>query len=184
MPIEDWDARYRAGKLDPQPAPLLIEAVDLLPPGRALDVACGPGRHALHLARAGWRVTAVDGSRVAIAALQQRAARERLAIQAVVADLERGEFVIEPERYDLVCDFFYLQRDLFPAMLAGLRPGGVFAGVIHMHTPGFTPRHPEFLVSSGELREFFRGWKILYYSERPPEGGHRRATAQILARRA
>lgn len=41
------------------------ECADLVP-GRALDLACGEGRNALWLAEAGWTVTAVDFSAVAI----------------------------------------------------------------------------------------------------------------------
>ena len=40
-------------------------------------------------------------------------------MDARVADLERGEFEIEPGAYEVVCDFYYLQRDLFPRMRAG-----------------------------------------------------------------
>jgi SAM-dependent methyltransferase len=42
------------------------EVVAPLPAGRALDVAAGEGRHAVWLARRGWRVHAVDFSAVAL----------------------------------------------------------------------------------------------------------------------
>ena len=177
MMARNWDEYYRiAENLDFTPAPLLVEVADLLPPGDALDLACGHGRNALYLARVGWKVTAVDSSRVALGLLGQRAAG--LPIEAVGADLERHEFVIAPSAYDLVCDFFYLQRDLFPALRQGVRPGGVFAGAIHL----FDESHPSaFAIHPGELRAAFDGWKILYYSE-GAEAGHRRRAARILAR--
>ena len=138
----------------------------MLPPGDALDLGCGVGRNALHLARLGWQVTAVDASSVAIEALRRRAAT--LAVHAVRADLERGEFSIAPESYDLICDFFYLQRDLFPQIRDGVRLGGVFAGAIKLTG--------SFRLEPGELRELFSGWKISYYSETE--------SAQIIARKA
>ncbi len=161
------------------PEPLLVSTVDELSPGRALDLACGTGRHALYLARLGWSVTAVDGSRIALARLRREAARLGLEIDVHAADLETGEFAIEPEAYDLICDFFYLDRSLFPQIRAGVRPGGLFIGVLHRFdgTPG------SYLLQSGELREAFAGWQVIYYSESPAEGGHRRATASIVARR-
>ena len=177
--ISDWDERYRAQPgFDRPPEPLLVSTAGELAPGRALDLACGTGRHALYLARLGWRVTAVDGSEVAVAELRRQAAG--LEIDARTANLEAGEFVIEPDGYDLICDFFYLDRRLFPQIRAGVKPGGLFVGILHRFdgTPG------RYLLESGELREEFTGWKILYYSERPAEGGHRRATAAIVARRA
>ena len=153
------------------PSPLLVEIAGHLPPGRALDLACGSGRHALHLARLGWQVTAVDISPDNIRQLRA-AAEPKLAIDTIVADLEAHEFTIEPNAYDLICDFYYLQRDLFPQIREGVRPGGVVTASILL-----TGR---FALESGELRTFFAGWKILYYSEAPTP----RPTAKIIARRA
>src|SRR5438132_14320472 len=99
----DWDERYRRGEgADEKPHPLLVEFVSDLEPGRALDVACGLGRHALWLAGRGWRVTAVDSSRVAIEILRQRSAEQGVIIESHVADLECREFSIEPNSYDLI----------------------------------------------------------------------------------
>lgn len=179
--ISEWDERYRAGlRVDRPPEPLLVSTAGELATGRALDIACGTGRNALYLARLGWRVTAVDGSQVAMGELRRQVAKSGLDVDMRVADLEAGEFVIEPDTYDLICDFFYLDRRLFPQIRTGVKPGGLFVGIMHRYdgTPG------RYLVESGELREAFAGWKILYYSERPAEEGHRRATAAVVARRA
>ena len=180
----NWDEHYsNPDHVDFTPEPLLVQAADLLPPGHALDLACGPGRNALHLARLGWNVTAVDASAVAIRLLKQRAGA--LPIEAKLADLERDHFPIAPEAFDLICDFFYLQRDLFARIREGVRPGGVFAGAIHLfdEAPASRPRNPAFLMHPGELRGEFHGWKVLFYSE-GGEPGRSRRTARIIARRA
>lgn len=170
----DWNRYYSdAANVETAAAPLLAHAAEFLTPGRALDVACGAGRNAIYLARLGWRVTAVDASPAAIARLRERA--EGLEIDARVADLERGEFAIERDEYDLICDFHYLQRDLFPAIREGVRPGGAVAAAIHLEG--------SFALRPGELREEFAGWKILFYSESAEKGAGRRS-ARILARRA
>ena len=173
----DWDQHYSdPANVDLDPSPLLVDAADRLPPGRALDLACGAGRNTLFLASLGWRVTAVDRSAVAIGLVRERAAG--LAVDARAADLERGEFAIEPAGYDLICDFHYLQRGLFPAIREGLRPGGVFIGAIHLAEPH---RAGRYVLRPGELRTFFDGWKILFYSESAEPGPHR-PSARIIAR--
>lgn len=101
--MSTWDERYRRGEhADNLPHPLVVRFAAQLPPGRALDVACGAGRHALHLAERGWQVTAVDASTVAIELLTRRAQELGVAVNAQVADLERGEFSISSDSYDLI----------------------------------------------------------------------------------
>ncbi|MDQ1045080.1 class I SAM-dependent methyltransferase [Streptomyces sp. V4I2] len=51
----------------------LVPDHDLIPGGRALDLGCGLGRNALHLAARGFEVDAVDLSSAAIAGAQERA---------------------------------------------------------------------------------------------------------------
>jgi tellurite methyltransferase len=164
----DWNQYYREpANLDLTPVPLLVQTVELVRPGKALDIACGAGRNALYLARLGWQVTAVDSSEAAIAILKENA--KGLEVDARVADLERGEFRIEESAYDLICDFYYLQRKLFAPMREGVRPGGIFAGAVRLAG--------SFAAEAGELRREFEGWKILFYSEAAE-------TASIVARRA
>jgi tellurite methyltransferase len=151
LSIEKWNERYRAGRHSfDAPSPLVERFAADLAPGVALDLACGPGRNALYLAEHGWRVTAVDGSPIAIAKLRERNA----GIDARTADLERAEFQIQPGWYDLICDCLYLQRDLFPQIKAGVRKGGMAIVIARL-----TRVHP------GELRGYFEDWNILHYRE-------------------
>ena len=151
----------------------------MLPPGRALDLAAGAGRNALYLASLGWSVVAVEASANAIEILRLRSQAASGRIETRVADLETDQFAIEPATYDLICDFFYLQRDLFPKIRDGIRPGGVFSAEIHLRNGA----GHQFVLEPGELRNEFSGWKILYYSE-SARSGHTRPTARIIARRA
>ena len=176
----DWDKHYaEADSLESEPSPLLAEVADLVPPGRALDLACGAGRHAIFLASLGWDVVAVDSSRQAVRIVRERSAAAGLRVDARIADLEAGEFAIEPAGYDLICDFFYLQRDLFPKIRTGVRPGGLVAAEIHLRDE----QPHRFVLDPGELRSEFEGWKILFYSE-AAQPGRSRPSAAILARRA
>ena len=101
----------------------------LIRPGRALDVGCGPGRNAVHLAAAGFTVDAVDLSSTAIAWAEERA-REA----GVEVDFRCGDAFAATGPYDLIYDsgcFHHLpphRRISYLALLdRALAPGGHFA---------------------------------------------------------
>lgn len=183
--MTNWNERYRKGEnIDAVPHPLVTRFGTLLPPGRALDLACGPGRHALWLAEHGWDVTAVDSSRAGIEILRKRAEERGVRVHSLVADLERHEFVISAASFDLIVVVNYLQRDLFPAIRKGIRTGGAVIAVIALvdETPLVKPMNPAFLVQPGELRSQFEGWQLPHdFEGKQPGDATRRATAEIVA---
>jgi tellurite methyltransferase len=185
--MKDWDKRYRDGEhINDEPYPLIANYAAKLATGRALDVACGTGRHAIWLAERGWHVTAVDYSCTAIQILQQRSAEKALRMDTIVADLERHEFAIEPESYDLIVVCNYLQRDLFPSIRAGTCTGGIVIAAISLvdNDPNLRPMNPAYLLNPGELGMEFAGWELIHNFEGKPAGDQRRrATAEIVARR-
>lgn len=197
--MADWDERYRRGEhATLEPSRLLVRAVENFAaanggasPGgrRALDLACGAGRHAIFLAERGFVVTAVDSSAIGVQLTRERGRERELWLDARVADLEDGEFQIAPDSYDMVCDFYYLQRDLFPSIRAGIRRGGLFVAAIHLtdDDPEVRPMNPDFLLSPGELREEFREWELLHYDETKVHdadaGQHTRRSAELIARK-
>jgi tellurite methyltransferase len=183
---ETWDERYAGGKYSSaEPHKLLISLVEKLKPGKALDLACGTGRHAIFLAANDWRVTAVDNSRVGIEIARKRAAERGVEVDFRVADLEKGEFKPEENAYDLICDFYYLQRELFAEMKKALKTGGIIVSTIHIF--GENETEGAFLLREGELREFFDDFEILHYHETPQTdtdaGEHHRRTAEIIVRK-
>jgi tellurite methyltransferase len=184
LSIEQWDARYRAGEQAFEtPSPLVTRFVAGLRPGIALDLACGPGRHALYLARLGWKVIAVDVSAVAIEKLTERACKDRLEIDARTQDLETQPLEIPVGTYDLILDCYYLQRDLFPKIRAGLRSGGLLIAIVHLADPGEPAGTPTRAVS-GELRSCFEHWEILHdYEGVPSEEFHNRPVAELAVRK-
>ena len=81
----------------------LVDAVEGLTPGRALDVGCGAGGNAIWLAERGWRVTAVDFSEVAIQKAMQRATERGVEVNFVVADAAAFQ---PQDEYDLITTFY------------------------------------------------------------------------------
>jgi len=183
--MTDWDRRHREREHEiEEPNPIVTNFAGYIVPGSALDLACGTGRHAIWLAQHGWTVTAVDSSRVAVEILQQRTLERGIAVNIVLADLERHEFAIEPESYDLIVVCNYLQRDLFPVVRAGVRIGGAVIAIIAMvdSDPNVRSMNPAYLLNPGELRAQFEGWRLIHDFEGKPAGdARRRATAEIIA---
>ena len=134
---EFWDQRYSDSETlwSGQPNATLVSETRDLPPGRALDVGCGEGADALWLAAAGWAVTALDVSRVAL----ERAARQAdLAGSTSVRWLQTGlvEAALPSATFDLVSAQYpallcTAGNDAERALLDAVAPGGVLLVVHH-----------------------------------------------------
>lgn len=184
MDIAGWEKMYRSGErgAEEHPTALVIETAQQLPPGAAIDLACGTGRNAFYLAEHRWNVTAIDGSASAIQTLGERAASRSLNLRTKVADLNSPAFTLPEDAFDLVVIAYYFQRDLFPIAKAAVRPAGLLLAIAHTADPGETPNPKR--VEPGELRSIFQGWEILYEYEGPSrDPAHRRPVSELVARR-
>jgi 2-polyprenyl-3-methyl-5-hydroxy-6-metoxy-1,4-benzoquinol methylase len=170
---ERWNRRYAEQGLTmgSLPAPFLAEnlplILSLIPGRRALDMACGEGRNSIFLARHGFRVTALDISRVGLAKGREWAEREGVTIDWVQADLASCQL---GGPYDLILNINYLQRELFGAAVAALVPGGIMLVETILGVAGAPgPTNPLHLLERGELEQFFPLEKgdILYCGEFP-----------------
>jgi SAM-dependent methyltransferase len=184
---KEWDERYRQGRTMPdEPAALLVENLSLLPKGgKALDIAMGTGRNALYLASLGFRVTGIDLSPVAVEKCREKAERLGLPIEALVADLERSP--LPSNEYDLIVNFYYLQRSLTAQIVAALRTGGVLvfeSFTIDQLQFDWGPKSPDHLLHPGELREMFAEMETLLYHEGVVQGDRGpKAVASLIARK-
>ena len=164
-----WDERYEEEKWKGarEPYPLLTRHVPPGAGGLALDVACGLGHNLLWLAGQGYRGIGVDVSRVALeqALGQARAAGLADRVLFVQADLDR--FRLPPGSFDLVVVIRFLDRELFPALEAALRPGGllVYATLNWRRAETHPEVAPEYLMGPGELHEAFTGLRVTHYDE-------------------
>lgn len=180
-----WDERYASGDYLPRahPSGFLEEWIELIPPGRALDVACGAGRHALALAEAGFDVTAVDISGEAIAVARAEAAARGLVVDWLVEDLD--EYEPPPGAFHLIVVFRYVNRRLWPLLARALRPDGWLLVEHHLQTHADVdgPSSPDFRLRPGELLQAFGDLRVVFYSE-TIEPGDRGDADYAIARMA
>jgi SAM-dependent methyltransferase len=168
-PVTDaaaWDHRY-AGTEHPwcsAPAPALTSRIATLPPGRAIDLACGVGRHARSLAESGWQVEGVDFSPVAIEIAS--AAIDTEHITYTIADVRTWQ---PTSTVDLVViGYLHLPIDELTAVTATagtwLAPGGRLLYLGHArenHTRGIGgPSDPELLPDITDLARAARGMRV------------------------
>jgi SAM-dependent methyltransferase len=108
----------------------LFEGPLAMEPGRALDIGCGSGHDAVHLAGRGWQVTAVEFVDKALAKAKQRAAEQGVEVQWVRADVgELGRLGLEPG-YGLLYDFGCIHG------LSDSARRGAAAGLTELAAPG------------------------------------------------
>jgi tellurite methyltransferase len=123
-----WDGKYRDPHYrDQPPDPWLIERVSLLAAGSALDLAGGAGRHALWLATRGWQVLLSDLSSAGLALARRHAAERQLALEvrceAAAKTVDWGRQTART--FDLICVFWFLERETLPILPELLAPGGL-----------------------------------------------------------
>jgi SAM-dependent methyltransferase len=190
---ERWNRRYADRLMQRdytfEPSRWLVEIAEQLrpprPDARALDLACGGGRNAVWLAERRWTVDAWDLSDIGLAILSQeldeRAARGA-PLEIYPQQIDLDEAAIPQSVYDLVLNVMFLDRRLWPALAASLRPGGLLAFQTFVDAPGGRTSEvsPEHLLQPGELRTAFEalGLETVAYDE-----AGERMTARLLARK-
>ena len=200
MTLADWNARF-AGEdylFGTEPAAFVDRWAGHVPVGaRVLSVAEGEGRNAVHLALKGARVTAVDGSPVAVAKARRLAAERGATVAFHESDLAGWDW--RPEAFDVVLGVFFqfatpdLRAAIFAGMARTLVPGGLL--LLHGYAPrqlGYGtggPRREENFWTLDLLEASFPGFEMIHaadYDAEISEGrGHsgRSALIDFVARK-
>jgi|GEM_PF-505082 len=152
-----WNNIFLTGRgFSMEPNRLLIETLDTLSVGTALDLAAGQGRNALYLASRGWQVVAVDVSDEGLRIARAQAIKRELALETINADLDQWDFGVE--RFDLVTLLYAGDHTKWMAKIqASLRVGGLviiegWARTVPESDVGFT---------EGQLAKLFDSLEIL-----------------------
>jgi SAM-dependent methyltransferase len=183
-----WTERHRTATPMSPPSPFVLHALELLAepaprPRRALDVACGRGRHALALAEHGYVVTAVDYAVPAVQALRAGARARGLAVDCLAADVTT--WPLPRDRFDLVVVVNFLERALFASLRTAVAPGGALLFETFVAEDGDEGGVPvAFRLRPGELDAGLDDWEILArHASTDAHDGRPTPRAGVLARR-
>ena len=150
----------------------LAEKTAHLKRGRVLCLAEGEGRNAVHLARQGFHVTAVDSSRVGLNKAEKLAQKNGVAIETIHSDL--ADFIIEDRTWDSIVSISChlppeLRRAVHRKVVSGLKEGGTF--LLEAYTPKQLefgtggPPSAEFMMELASLKEELSGLAFLHGKE-------------------
>jgi SAM-dependent methyltransferase len=170
------------------PSDWILRWQHLIPAGgHVLDVACGPGRHLYPLHAQGHRVTGVDRSPEALAALEPLA---QAGAEIVQADIENGPWPFAGRQFNAVLVTHYLWRARLADIVAAVAPGGVllYETFAQGNESVGKPSRPDFLLAPGELLSVAQGLRVVAYEdgfiESPPRFVQRIAAVREAQRDA
>jgi SAM-dependent methyltransferase len=167
---------YRLGitpwERDEVPPQLRQVADEWAQPGRALDLGCGTGRDAVHLAQQGWTVTGIDGVTQALSEARERATSAGVDVNWVEGDVTRIDELGLDERFDLVLDrgcFHGLSDDDREACARGVNAVASPAASLLMFAfaPGFHGPAPRGISAEEIARRFGPEWELVSTTRDP-----------------
>ncbi|MCB1680024.1 MAG: class I SAM-dependent methyltransferase [Halioglobus sp.] len=184
---DKWEQRYRENTdADPgPPSELLVSWLDRLPPGRALDLACGTGRNALYLAEQGYQVDAVDISVQALQRARRAATASGVSVNWVQCDLEHALPLARD--YAVIVVTYYVDLPLLGRLQRHLAPGGFLLSEQHLRNAAAVsgPSNPAYRVAPGALARAVSDLHVHSIEENVyrDASGALRAVARLVAQR-
>jgi SAM-dependent methyltransferase len=169
----DWwplmfDRIYASEKpiFNQNPSTVLVEAIERVKPGRALDVAMGQGRNALFLAQRGWTVTGFDISNEGLNVARANAKKAGVALDArrsAIEDFEYGE-----AEWDLIALIYvpYIAHE-GPAMgklARALKSGGLLVIESFASERG-TPQRRPVDIDPAALKASLSGFELVRFDD-------------------
>ena len=185
--MPDWDERFRDGEypLDPDPAPILQQYVEMFPDGRALDIATGTGRNAVFLAEQGYTVDALDRSREGLQIARENAEKRDVGDNCTWIHADAFEYAYPADTYDVITVRAFQIMDRLTDIKAALAPGGILYYQPHLRTAEELDYGPpdRRRVGANDLLRACLDLTVLHYREfTTGEDDHRGAYAQVIAR--
>jgi len=165
-----WNNRYQESEtvFGHEANQFLVEIVEDVDRGTALDLGCGQGRNALWLAESGFTVTGLDLSPVAIAQARARAAE--LGLDAAFESVDLLTWEPDGQEWNLVVLAYIhlpeqMRRAVHTAAQRAVAPGGTIVVIAH-HLDNLGegtggPQRPDWLFTEEQLEDDFSGLDIV-----------------------
>lgn len=164
-----------------QPSAWVRRFAPLVPAGEVLDLACGAGRHARHLAALNHPVLALDRDAAALAL----AAGPGIVTQSIDLEEEGAAWPFSAGRFAGIVVANYLHRPLVDALVKSLAPQGVLIyETFSLGNAEFgRPANPDFLLAPGELLDWARrhGLSVVAYEDGVVDAPKRAMVQRICA---
>lgn len=155
-----WDEEYSVDAYVYGTAPndFLLSMTEKLKKGRVLCLAEGEGRNAVHLAKEGFAVTAVDSSRVGLEKAERLAQKNGVVIETAHVDL--ADFSIIKNSWDSIVSISChlppdIRKMVHKGVVSGLKKGGTFL------LEAYTPKQLEFGTGGPPSAEMMMELKTL-----------------------
>lgn len=152
----------------------VVNAMNYVKGGKALDLGCGRGRNSLYLNLLGFDVTAVDHNQESIDFLNYVKEKEALTkLDTAVYDINQANIGTENAEYDLIVStvvMMFLNHERIPAIIENMQKntkiGGYNLIVCAMSTEDYPCPMPfSFTFSEGELANYYQDWELVKYNE-------------------
>lgn len=148
------------------PSTVLVEAVEGVKPGRALDVAMGQGRNALFLAQRGWTVTGFDISDEGLNLARANAKKAGVTLTARRSTIEG--FAYGEAQWDLIALIYvpYTAHEgaAMTRLARALKPGGLLVIESFASDRGPAPRRPVD-IDPAALKASLTGFDIIRFDD-------------------
>lgn len=192
MSKEFWDQRYSEQNFayGTTPNKFLEQELKNLKPGTALFLAEGEGRNAVHTAKLGWQVDAVDFSSSAKIKALKLAEENSVSINYEVCDL--NEYTFKETYYDLVVMIFVhlpldLRKVVFNNSVQSLKENGKLIieafGKEQINYSSGGPSSVDLLYSENDILDLVKEMKTLLIESKVvelDEGEYHKGNADVI----
>lgn len=160
-----WEKKYQEKPnllTQREPSEKLVSIINKIQGRKALDVACGSGKHSIYLAKNDFKVEAIDIAQEALDNLNKKAFPN---ITTTCLDLD--DFT-PTKQYDIIIKTNFLDRTLIPKLKNALTVNGVLFIETYMEDEHNEKKdsNPNYLLKKEELKTFSdTNYEIILYEE-------------------